>query len=150
MNYDDRGDTGYLLSVNLSYPQELHAMHKHFPLAPHTVEINFKDMSPYAKKAHLNAGGKSNFKSQKLIASCLPRNDYILNINNLKLYLQLGLKLEKINKILQFKQEPFLKPYIEMCTKKRQEAPNKFKKNLFKLMANSGNLQIIIHYIPRY
>ena len=55
----------------------------------------------------------------------------------LKLYLQLGLELTKVHKILKFKQALWLQPYINFNTSKRKMAANTFEKNFFKLLNNS-------------
>ena len=132
------GKKGYLLEVDLLYPKKIQKKHKHFPLAPHTVEIKYENLSPYAQDALIKTGGKKNYKSQKLIGSFLPREKYVLHIKNLKMYLKLGMKLKKVHRILQFKQEAFLKPYIDLCTEKRRNAMTKFEKNFYKLMCNAG------------
>ena len=46
------------------------------------------------------------------------------------------MKLVKIHRILCFKQTNFLKKYVDFNTKKRQESPDEFNKNLYKLMVN--------------
>ena len=46
-------------------------------------------------------------------------------------------KLTKIHKILEFKQSPWMKPYIDCNTEKIMQATNKTDKNFFKLMINS-------------
>lgn len=142
---DEEGDKGYLFCVDLLYPENLHEKHSLFPLAPHTVQIQYKDLSPYAKKVLLQNGGNKSFKCEKLIASFLPKKNYVLHIKNLKLYLKLGLKIQKVHKVLEFSQEAFLKPYIKLCTEKRQMATNTFEKNLYKLMCNSGKKFYFVH-----
>ena len=55
----------------------------------------------------------------------------------MKQALNYGLILKKLHRIIQFNQEAWLKPYINMNTKFRKEAKNDFEKDFFKLMNNS-------------
>jgi hypothetical protein len=124
--------TGYILEVDLDYPEELHDLHNDFPLAPDATEIPFEMLSPLQKEMC------PNYKSyRKLLMSFLPKRKYVLHYRNLQFYLKHGLQLKKIHRVLEFTQEPWMKPYIDFNTKKRMQAKNAFEKNLFKLMNNS-------------
>ena len=110
------GDLGYILEVDLEYPNELHDLHNDYPLAPETMEIN---------------------KVNKLTPNLKNKTKYILHHRNLKLYLSLGLRLTKIHRIIEFKQSKWLAPYIALNTNLRTNAKNNFEKDFFKLMNNS-------------
>ena len=42
MNRKINSSTGYILEVNLEYPQELHGIHNKYPLAPEKINISKK------------------------------------------------------------------------------------------------------------
>lgn len=65
------------------------------------------------------------------------KQKYVIHYQNLKTYLSWGMKLQKIHRVLQFKQEAWLKPYIEFNTQLRRDAETDFEKDFFKLMNNS-------------
>jgi hypothetical protein len=47
------------------------------------------------------------------------------------------MKLEKIHKVLRFRQSTFLKKYISLCTKKRANSKTPFEKRQYKLFVNA-------------
>lgn len=127
------GTTGYIFEVDLSYPSELHLEHSSFPLAPHQQDINEKMLSEYAFSALKELTKKTKYKSRKLTSTFLTRRNYVVHGICLKLYLQLGMKLLKIHRVMSFKQDNFIRPYVNMCTQKRASAPTKTRKDLYKV-----------------
>ena len=61
----------------------------------------------------------------------------VVHIRALKQALNHGLILKKVQWVIQFNQEAWLKEYIDMNTKLRTEAKIDFEKDFFKLMNNS-------------
>ena len=76
-------------------------------------------------------------KCNKLVCNLLNKKKSVIHINSLKQALNHGLKLKKIQRIIEFNQEEWLKVYIDMNTELRKAAKNDFEKDLFKLMNNS-------------
>jgi len=60
-----------------------------------------------------------------------------VHYRNLQFYVDQGLKVTKIYKIISFTQRPWLKPWIDLCTTQRQNAKSDFEANLAKLQAKS-------------
>ena len=76
-------------------------------------------------------------KCKKLVCNLFSKKKYVGHVNNLKQALNHGLKFKKIHIAIEFNQEAWLKPYIDMNTELRKLARNDFEKDLFKLMNNS-------------
>ena len=76
-------------------------------------------------------------KCKKLFCNLFNKKKYVAHINTLKQALNHGLKLKKIHRVIEFNQEAWLKPYIDMNAGLRKLAKNDFEKHLFKLMNNS-------------
>ena len=47
--FQDDGAIGYILEVDLRYPEHLHDLHASLPLAPHRMTVTEKDLSGFAK-----------------------------------------------------------------------------------------------------
>ena len=76
-------------------------------------------------------------KCKKLVCNLYNKKKYVAHKNTLKQALNHGWKLKKIHRVIEFNQEAWLKPYIDMNTELRKLAKNDFEKDLFKLMNNS-------------
>ena len=76
-------------------------------------------------------------KCDKLVCNIQYKEKYVVHIRALKQVLNHRLILKNIHRVIQFNQEAWLKPYIDMNTKKRKETKNEFEEDFFKLMNNA-------------
>ena len=105
-----------ILEVDLECPKSCHNLHNDYPLAPKQIEVN---------------------KVCKLIPNLWNKKNYVIHYENLKQYLNLGLKLTHIHRGIKFKESQWLEKYIALNTELRTKAANEFEKDFFKLMNNS-------------
>ena len=131
-------DIGYVLEVDLLYPDELHDLHSDFPLAPTKQKVDACWLGDYQEELLNDMQMNALPSSNKLFKTLFPKKNYILHYQTLKLYVQLGLKVEKLHRSLAFNQSKWLAPYVKLNTQKRKQAKNKFEENFYKLMVNSA------------
>ena len=134
-NQVNEQDKGYFFKVDLEYPKELHDLHDTFPCAPEHMKIKEEMLSSYQKELGEKLGVK--YGNEKLCLTLNDKEGYVLHYRNLKQYLDLGLKLTKVHKVLEFNQSAWLKPYIDLNTNLRKNATCKFDEDQAKLMNNS-------------
>ena len=115
-NYDEDSDKGYILELDVNYPENLHDLHSDLPFLPERMKIN---------------------KCTKLVCNLYDKENYVVHIRSLKQALNHELILKKVHRVIQFNQEAWLKPYIDMNTELRKKAKNDFEKDFFKLMNNA-------------
>ena len=124
---------GYILEIDLEYPDELHELYNDFPLASEKLKISHNMLSNYCSsiknKYDIKSGGVN-----KLVPNLGIKSKYVLHYRNLQLYLSLGMKLVSVHRVLKFKQSVWLKKYIDFNTDKRKNAANSFEKDFFELM----------------
>ena len=130
------GEKGCIIECDLEYPENLHDEHNMYPLAPEKILVEKDMLSPYCNEI-LDQFKIQKTTCKKLIPNLMNKQKYALHYKNLQLYLDLGLKLKKIHRVLEFKQTTWLKDYIDFNTQKRTNAANAFEKDFFKLMNNS-------------
>jgi hypothetical protein len=142
----------------LKIPKELHDKFKYYPLAPSHEEVKYStDMIEIIKKQNQeienynNRNMRNKFnqdekydlidenpgKDLKLICSLNDKQSYLIHFKLLKLYLELGLQITKVHKILKFDQDYIMKNYIEFNTKQRINSQFKYQQDMYKLMNNS-------------
>ena len=126
---------GYILEVDLQYPEDLHDAHNAYPLAPERMVVEKGWMSEYQHS--LLSVGAAPTEVEKLVPNLRNKSRYVLHYRNLQLYMSLGLRLTAVHRALRFDQSPWMEPYIRKITELRKKATSDFEKDLYKLMNNS-------------
>jgi len=88
---------GYILEVDLEYPQYLHDEHIDLPFCPTRDK-------PLDKR------------EDKLLVTLYDKKRYVIHYRNLQLCMRHGLRVIKIHCVLQFAQSTCLHKYIELNT----------------------------------
>jgi len=117
MNVALDSPTGYILEVDLEYPQHLHDAHADLRFCPTRDKPSGK-------------------REDKLLATLYDKKCYVIHYWNLQQCTRHGL-WGKIHRVLQFAQSPWLRDYIQLNTDFRTRANIDFEKNLYKLMNNA-------------
>ena len=107
---DDHVERSVLTSINQSWLPSSTRNHEDYS---RHVESIFPTVSRWLT---VRPGGV-----EKLVPNLHNKTKYILYHRNLKLYFELGIKLTKIQQVLQFQQAAWLKPYIDLNTQKRSK-----------------------------
>ena len=95
----EKSPIGYILNVNLKYPDELHESHNEYQLASEKLAVPYDMLSYYCKKI----ADKYRIKVEDvkiLIPNLGNKTNYVLHYRDLQLYLALGMKLTKIHRVL--------------------------------------------------
>ena len=78
----------------------MHDLHSNLPFLPERMKID---------------------KCNKIVCNLYDKKDYVVHITSLKQALNHGLILKKVHRVIQFDQEAWLEPYIDMNTELRKQ-----------------------------
>ena len=115
-SYNKNSSKGYILEVDVDYPSKLHKLHRDMPFLTERMKID---------------------KTKKLVCNLHDKRNYVVHISVLKQALDHGLKLKRVQRVIEFNQKAWLKKYIDINTELRKKASNDFEKDFFKLMNNA-------------
>jgi hypothetical protein len=99
-----------ILEVDIEYPKELHELHKDYPLASERFEVARKQ--------------------EKLCQTLFDKKNYVVHYENLKYYIEKGLKITKVQRAIKFKELDFLKSYITKCIDLRKKSKREMEKTV--------------------
>ena len=92
-NHNEESDEGCFVEVDVQYPEKLHELHNGLPFLPERMKVE---------------------KFEKLVANFHNKTEYVIHITNLKQVLNHRSVLKKVQKLIKFNQNAWLKPYIDM------------------------------------
>ena len=107
---------GYIVKVDLQYPDELHGLHNDYLLVPEKLEISCgKYCRNIADQYSIKVGSVN-----KLVPNFGNKGRYVLHYRNLQLYLSFGMKLIGVRRSLRLEPSDRLKKYIDFNTDKKR------------------------------
>ncbi|KAB0790253.1 hypothetical protein PPYR_15409, partial [Photinus pyralis] len=116
----DESPIGYVLEVDLLYPEALHNLQNDMPYCPESI-----------------TPPNSRSKYKKLIPNLNHKEKYVLHYRMLRQCLQHGLILKNIHRGVKFTQSPWLKSYIDLNTELRNRETSESGRDTIKTMNNS-------------
>jgi len=128
----DDDPIGFLLKVDIEIPHSIHNKMNDYPIAE-TMLILESMYSPYCKESSQKFGLKKDVVN-KLVPNLNNKTEYVAHYRNLKKYIELGCKITKVHGGIQFKQEKWLKNYVDFNTEQRTKATNDFEIGFYKNM----------------
>ena len=133
LNTPDDSNIGYIIEVDLTYPNKIKGKTKNFLFAPMNKKINPDNFNDYMKEIKPD----TYIQSSKLICDWSNKKNYLIHYRMLKFYIRHGMIVDKIHNIISFRQSRWLEKYISFNTQKRNKAKNDFEKNFYKLLNNA-------------
>ena len=99
-NYNEENDKGYFLEVDVQYSEKLHELHNDLPFLLERMKIE---------------------KVEKFVTNLHDKTKCVIHIRNLKQTLNHGLFFKRVNRVIKFNQNTWLKPYMDMNTENLQK-----------------------------
>ena len=100
---DDNGEIGFVVEVDLEYPDAIHEKHSDFPIISDKQPIDPLELSEYQTQLK-NALKVSATKTNKLRQTFHPKSHYLTHFGNLKFFVEQGIIVTKIHKAIKFQQ----------------------------------------------
>ena len=100
LHHPDSSSIGYFCEVYIKYPSE---KQQDYPLAPEKTLVKDEWLSDYQLEVKQRYNLPEN-KVNKLLQTMFDKSKYVLQYKLLQFYVQLGLRIKKVHRILKFTQ----------------------------------------------
>ena len=108
---EDEGDIGFLVEVDLEYPDELHDKNADYPLVQDKESIDPLELSDFQTSLK-NTLKLTVSKTKKLRQTFHPKKNYVAHYRNLKFYVNNGIKITKFHQAVKFRP---LENFVKVC-----------------------------------
>ena len=137
-NVNVEDDTGYYVYCDIK-PIRAEIIDKtdDFPLLLSAMNIQHEQTSEFSRKLLADKNMKLPHNNTKLVAHHYGVKNYLITLPLLQFLISQGVELEKVHKVIKFKQGFFLKSFIDQNIRIRAAATNPFIKNAIKLINNA-------------
>ena len=134
---DVEGDSGYYIYCDIKpIRPEIIDKSDDFPLLLSPMNIQPEQISELSRKLLEDKNMKIPLKNTKLAAHNCGVKNYLITLPLLQFLITQGVEIEKVHKVIKFKQGFFLKNFIDENIRMRAAATNPFIKNALKLINN--------------
>ena len=112
---------GYTLQCHIVYPAEMQDDNSDLPFLPEMKAPTVEMLSEAQQDLYVETYGGKKFKSsKKLIPNLESKKKYITHYVNLQQAIENGVKVEKVHRVIRYRQKAWVKPYIEYKIEKKR------------------------------
>ena len=130
----DDSVAGFFVGVNITCQSFLHYFHNNLPMAPEKILIQKSWLSAHAQFFNFKLPSDGH---EKIVETIWNKNRYVCHYSNLKFYVNHGLKLQKLYRVIHFRGSNWLGDYNPKNTIIRKQATNFFEENFNQLMSDA-------------
>ena len=95
-------------------------MHNDYTLAPESMEVTTDMTSDYSRNLKKQLDVPKYISTKTLVPNLFDKSYYVVHYRNLKFYLEQGMQLKAIHRVLAFQQSTWLKRYIDFNTENQK------------------------------
>ena len=115
LNTPDDSDHGYYIVCDIDYANSCKDKTEQLALMPDKRKINDNELG-YRERE------KGKTKTEKIILDQNNKTEYMVHYRMLRFYVTMGVKVTKIHRVIEFKQDYICRDYIQNITNKRATA----------------------------
>lgn len=134
LELDSDGQVGYFVNVDLLYPPDIKAGSLDFPYVPVKGHIEVSELAEHHQDLYRQMHSSSSIETVLLTQH--DKKGVLLHHKMLCWYVNCGMKVAKVNYLIRFRQECWMKPFVNFTASIRNTSTSSLEKQLSKLVLN--------------